>query len=265
MIPFLVVTAVASSVCGGSGRPTGPVTVGLLPGRLGAMVDPCLRTEVGLAAGGSLLVDRPDFYGRLQTYGALDLRVRVHERVEISGRSEFWRSDLVLAPVAVSASGLGATRVGVTAILEQTEEQVFAVSSGVVLPTAPYVNAAPLGLDLALIGARTTRGGDLHGGLTVYGQTMLGRGPAAEKAALAGRLGITRHITSNGLALVVDLPVSMGWTRGFDHLALAGALRWGTGAGKARGLYGELGVFAPLLGRERTSAALELRTGYRFR
>lgn len=266
---------IPSKVCNPVGRPSGPVSVGLLPGRLGNTVDPCVRTEAGIAVGGGLLVDTPDFYGRIQAFGALDVRVGLSERVELHGRFEGFRLDNVIAPVAVSASGIGATSIGMTVVLEQSLDHVISAHGQVVLPTQPHVNAAPLALDAGMTAARAVKNGDLHGGVAVYGQGMLGRGPSAGKAALSGRIGTTQRITKTGLAFVLDAPLSVGWTGGFDHLGLAGAFRFGTGrvgdptpdgeSPDGRGLYGELGVMAPLFGRERTLAALELKIGARFR
>lgn len=274
MIAFFLLTAFAaevpdgSKVCTPGGRATGPVSVGLLPGRLGLLRDPCVRTEVGIGVGGSALVDTADFYGRIQIVGALDARVGLSERVEVFARVEGLRIDNVIAPVSVSASGIGATAVGASVVLEQSDDHVISVHGQVVLPTAPYVNAAPLALDLGMSAASAIRNGDVHGGVTVYGQTMLGKGPSAEKAALAGRVGVTQRLSRHGVSAVFDVPLSVGWTGGVDHVGLAAALRFGSGSGgegaQGSGFVTDLGVFAPLLGNDRTLIGGELRVGYRF-
>jgi hypothetical protein len=262
----LATAAEPTAPCQTGGRPTGPVSTALLPGALGIVRDPCVRTEVGVAAGGNLLVDTADFYGRIQVATAVDGRIGVSDRVEVFARVEAFRLDNVIAPVSVANAGLGATALGASVLLDETERGVLAVHGRVVLPTAPFVNAAPLALDVGLSSLRTVRNGAVHGGLTLYGRTMLGRGPALPRGGLAGRVGVVRHLSPNGVSVVLDVPVSLGWTGGLDHLGLAGAVRLGTGGPTdARGGFVELGLMAPLLGNDRILVAGELRAGYRFR
>lgn len=260
MMLWTLVTALAAPVCS-TAQPTGPVQTALLPGRLGALRDPCIRKEVAITTGGSALVDTPDFYGRIQAVAALDLRWALHERVEVFVRPELFRMDQVVAPIAVTASGIGATAVGTAVQLESSDSHAITAHGQVVLPTAPYVNAAPIAMDLGLSGLYATRRGTLHGGATLLGRTMLGSGPADERAALTGRFGASRHL--GPVSLVLDVPLSVGWTGGLDHLGVAGALRLG-GREKPGGVGAELGVFAPVLGNDRTLAALELRVGGRW-
>jgi hypothetical protein len=214
-------------------------------------------------------VDTPNFYGRIQYFGALDARYAITDRVEVFGRIEGLRADNVIAPFSASSTGLGATSVGATVQLEQSAESVLAVHTQLILPTAPYVNAAPLALDVGLSAMRTIKGGDVHGGAVLMGQMMLGSGPAAERAGLTGRVGVSQRLSKNGVSFVLDLPISVGFTGGLDHVALATALRFGTGRPdvpyRSRGMYGELGLMAPLFGQDRTLVAGELRLGYRFR
>ena len=115
----LLSTALAGSICSTNGLPSGPVAVDLRPGALGAVADPCVRTEAAVRAGGSLLVDRPDFYGRLGVFSAVDLRLGLSERTEVFARVEPFRSDTVIAPVQVDAAGLGASTLGVRTVVEQ--------------------------------------------------------------------------------------------------------------------------------------------------
>jgi hypothetical protein len=67
------------------GQGSGPVAIGLLEGGLGEGRRVCGRSEVGLGAGAMLLVDRPNFYGRLSA----DLRLRgswaLSDRLELFG------------------------------------------------------------------------------------------------------------------------------------------------------------------------------------
>lgn len=263
----LLATALAAPVCGTSGRPTGPASIDLRPAGFGSVADPCPRTEVGVRGGGGLLVDQDDFYGRLQAFGSVDLRLRIGRGAELYGRMEPVRYDQVVAPVSVDTTEMGASTLGLRARLENDGSLVISAHGQMLLPTRPGVNTRQAGVDVGLTAARSTPHGDLHGGAVVLGQVSLGSGGGNERVALAARFGATRHL-SERTSVVLDLPVSIGFAGGLDHLGLAGAVRMGWGrasAAGARGPFAELAAFTPVLGDDRRLVAGNLRIGYRGR
>jgi len=259
MIPLTA--AALAGVCLEGSLPQGPLTVSTQPADLGKQRNPCMRTEVGLTGGAALLVDTADFYGRIQLLGAVDGRVELFdERMTVDFGIEPFRGDTVIAPITVSAGGLGATYLGATYGIHGDQKSLISASTRLVLPTAAgYQNQRPLAADIGLTGVYQWTGKtQIHGGLTLYGRRMLGSGPAVPRAGLSGLVGLAWNASPH-FGLVLDLPVSAAWTAPFDYLALSPGLRVGTGRWSA-----ELGFMAPLVGGDRTLVAVDLRTAIRF-
>ncbi|MEZ4322250.1 MAG: hypothetical protein R3F61_32555 [Myxococcota bacterium] len=256
-----VLSVAMAGACSEDALPQGPLTVTLQPGDLGRARSACLRTEVGLGGGAALVVDTPDFYGRIQLMGTVDGRIALPGTpVSVEVGVEPLRIDNVIAPIAVSASGFGASYVGATWQFDETENSVLSATARVVLPTAGgSQNQRPIAADLGLVGQhRWTEKVDVHGGLMLYGNRMVGPGPDVPRTALSGMAGLAWHPSSH-FALVLDVPVSVAWTGPVDYLALSPGVRVGAGPWAL-----ELGVMAPLAGADRSLVAADLRTSIRF-
>ena len=256
-----LVSMALATPCTEDALPQGPLTVALQPGDLGDARSACLRSEVGLGGGAALVVDNADFYGRIQLMGTLDGRIALPDaNLSIDLGIEPFRSDSVIAPIAVGTSGLGAAWVGGTWQFQSDVDSALAVTGRVVLPTVGgSQNQRPLGADLGLVGQhRWTEKVDVHGGLMLYGNRMVGAGPSAARTSLSGLAGVAWH-PSKSFALVLDLPVSVAWAAPVDYIALAPGVRVGAGPWAL-----ELGLMAPLVGGDRTLVAADLRTSIRF-
>ena len=246
----------------GDGMPTGPVIAGLLDGNLGAAHRACGRNEVGLDVGGLLLVDMPNFYGRLSAGGSLDGSAMVHPRVELFGRLEFLRFENVITPIPATALGLGFTSVGVGWQVLRKDKVVLGLNGKTVLPTAAgiYDNAWPIGLDLGLaLQVAAARGVHLHGQASFLGSAVASKGPAFPRAGGAVTFG-TELRPGKAFAFVLDLYGSFGYRGPLDALAVAFALRFSDG--KRFGF--ELGGMIPFAGTERAMVAVDLRASIRL-
>ncbi|MCB9675193.1 MAG: hypothetical protein H6737_08750 [Alphaproteobacteria bacterium] len=256
-----LVSAALAGACTDTPLPQGPLTAALQPGDLGRARTACLRSEVGLGGGAALVIDTADFYGRIQLMGTVDGRIALPDvNLSIDLGVEPYRSDSVIAPISVGAAGLGASWVGATWQFEEADRSVLALTSRVVLPTASGAqNARPLAADIGLVGQyQWTEKTSVHGGLTLYGNRMVGPGPAVPRTAMSGLVGLAFQPTG-GFALVLDVPMSVAWSAPVDYLALSPGVRVGTGPWAL-----ELGVMKPLAGGDRTLLAADLRTSIRF-
>lgn len=246
----------------GDGMPTGPVVAGLFDGNLGAAHRACGRNEVGLDAGGMLLVDMPNFYGRLSAGGSLDGSAMLHPRVELFGRLEFLRFENVITPIPATSLGLGFTSVGVGWQMLRKDRVVLGLNGKTVLPTAAgiYHNAWPIGLDLGLaLQVAAARGVHLHGQASFLGSAAISKGAANPRAGGALTFG-TELRPGKAFAFVLDLYGSFGYRGPLDALAVAFALRFSDG--KRFGF--ELGGMIPFAGVERAMVALDLRASIRL-
>ena len=246
----------------GDGMPTGPVIVGLHDGNLGAAHRACGRTEVGLDVGGLLLVDRPNFYGRLSAGGTLDGSLMVHPRLELFTHVQFLRYENVITPIPATALGFGFTGLGAGWQVLRKDRVVLGLNGKLVLPTAAgiYHNAWPVGLDLGLaLQATAARGVQFHGQLGVLGSAAISKGPANPRGGVAMTFG-TELRPGKAFAFVVDLYGNFGYRGPVDALAVAFALRFSDG--KRFGF--ELGGMLPIAGTERAMVALDLRASIRL-
>lgn len=244
------------------GMPTGPVVVGLFDGNLGAAHRACGRNEVGLDVGALLLVDMPNFYGRLSAGGTLDGSVMLHPRVELFGKLEFLRFENVITPIPATALGLGFTSVGAGWQVLRRDKVVLGINGKTVLPTAAgiYHNAWPIGLDLGLaLQVAAARGVHLHGQASFLGSAVASKGPAFPRAGGAVTFG-TELRPGKAFAFVVDLYGSFGYRGPLDALAVAFALRFSDG--KRFGF--ELGGMIPFAGTERAMVAVDFRASIRL-
>ncbi|MCA9572666.1 MAG: hypothetical protein KC656_32725, partial [Myxococcales bacterium] len=189
--------------------PHGPPQLGLRTGGLGDAQDPCAISQVDAIVGGSLLVDTPDFYGRLQAVGAVQMRYRVHPSdLQVRLRAELVRLDQVIAPVGVSSLGLGATTIGVLQPVGRRIHGATAVHASVVLPTGYAVGARALGADLGVTADRRW----WHGHVGLVGDLRVGRGPTSPRGAVVATGGVRHPRTP----FVLDVPASFGWTGALD-------------------------------------------------
>ncbi|MCO4771029.1 MAG: hypothetical protein KDA24_13425 [Deltaproteobacteria bacterium] len=247
----------------GFGLPTGPTRAGLIPGDLGAGHRACGRKEVGLGFGGGLTVDLPAFYGRLGAQLALDGSWMIGDRLEVFAELEILRIEMLITPLASNTINLGHTSVGVSYGFLRTKPLALAVHSKVVLPTAVglYRNALPFSLDVGVAGQlEINRHLALHGDATYLFQAMAGKGAAAPRAGGAVVVG-AEFIPIPEVAIVLDLKSRFGW--GDEPLdMLAGAIGLRFSDCKRFGF--EIAGTIPIVGRDRTAAAVELRASVRF-
>ena len=258
MLQVLVPTSSHAGICDEMtwGQATGPVALGLLEGGLGEGRRACGRSEVGIAAGGMLLVDLPNFYGRLSA----DLRLRgswaINDALEVYARFEFFRFDQLITPLTATSIGIGHTNVGVSGRFLNRDKVALAVHGQLVLPTAVplYSGVHPLGMDLALAGQfKVHRKIQLHADVGVIHSVGIGGGPALPRIG-ATITGGAEFRPVHRFAIVTDLHASFGYTAPLDMLAAALALRFADG--KRFGF--DFGATIPLAGRERANVRLDL-------
>jgi len=237
------------------GQATGPVALGLLEGGLGEGHRACGRTEAGVGAGGMLVVDLPNFYGRLSA----DMRLRgsfaVTERLELFGRFEFFRFDYLITPLSASVIGIGHTNLGANVRLLHQDRVALSLHGQVVLPTAVplYSGVHPLAMDIALAGQFHLHPKiAMHADVGLIHSVGLGAGPAQPRVGGTATVG-AEFRASPRVAVVTDLHASFGYTAPVDIFATALALRFSDG--KRFGF--DFGATIPLAGRERAAARLD--------
>ena len=125
-----------ASVCDESswGLATGPVRAALLEGELGAPHRTCGRSEVALDGGGMLLVDLPNFYGRLAAALRLDGSWAWGPRGELFASWEFLRYDSLITPLSSSTLGIGHLSVGAAWRFVDVDRVTLGVNGKVVFP-----------------------------------------------------------------------------------------------------------------------------------
>jgi hypothetical protein len=244
------------------GMPTGPVQAGLLEGELGRAHRVCGRSEVGLDAGGLLLVDLPAFYGRLAAGIRLDGSWAWGPRGELFGSFEFFRYDMLITPLPASVAGLGHLNVGAAYRLLDTDKVALGINGKVVLPTAYplYQHAWPIGFDAGLAAMF-----EAHSTVHFHVQAGLLTSAAAGKGAAQPKIGAM--ITAGAelkpvdtFAIAVDLVGGFGYTAPVDLFGAALALRFSD----ARRFGFEIGATVPIAGRERAAARVDLKATVRF-
>lgn len=245
-----------------NGLADGQVQVGFLDGDLGVARTPCVRSTLGLAAGGGAIIETANLYGHLAGGATLRGSWAVSTRTALYASVEAVRYDGVIAPISSSALGPGYTDLGVTTDVVHTEHAAVAVQATAVLPTAVTLNrhGAPLSADLGVIAAWSpTRAWTVHGSALGLGTLAAGGGPLFPAAGAHVDAGAEWRPTG-GFGLVADVLAGFGYTAPVDVVAVGVGVRGAIGphAGLA------LEVNAPVAGRERTLAALDLRLDWRL-
>lgn len=254
----LLAAAAAHAGCGENpALATGPVQAWLWDGMHGLAVPTCAVDSVGVAPRASLLVDTPNFYGKLQATGTFDAVIAPDDRTAVGLALEPLHYESVISAISTSWFGYGATSVSASRRVESRDAPVELAMVGRLAVPTPVdrthnpVLAADLGLAVASRPAPVE--GHLQFGLS--GSTGL-RAPAAVRTGLplTGGVGWSagRHF-----GLAADLQGMFGYWATVDHVALAPALRF---AGRRAGL--EVGASVPVVGRERTLTAV--RIGWRW-
>lgn len=238
------------------GQGTGPVAMGLLEGGLGEGHRACGRSEVGLGAGGLLLVDLPNFFGRLSA----DLRLRgswaATDRLELFGRFEFFRFDQLITPLTATSIGIGHTNLGASFRFLNSDRAALAVHGQVVLPTAVplYEHTRPLAMDVGLAAQLAAhKRVQVHADVGLIHSVGLGNGPSQPRIGGTATVG-AEFRPAWRFAIVTDLHASFGYTAPLDVFAAALGLRFADG--KRFGF--DFGATVPIAGRERAAARLDL-------
>ena len=244
------------------GMPTGPVTAGLLDGDLGTGHRVCGRSEVGLDAGGLLLVDMPEFYGHLSAGGTLDGSLAVSKRVELFASLEFLRFENVITPIPATATGLGHTTLGAGWAFLLHEKVALGVNGKFVLPTAVgiYENAWPMGMDIGLAGQfAVSKKVQFHAQAAFLSSAAISKGASDPQVGGAVTLG-TELRPGKAFAFVFDLYGNFGYRSPLEALAIAMGFRFSDG--KRFGF--EVAAIVPFAGRERALVRLDLRASIRL-
>lgn len=245
------------------GLPTGPTRAGLIPGDLGAGHRACGRKEIGVSFGGGLTVDLPAFYGRLAAQLAVDGSWMITDRLEVFAELELLRVEMLITPLGSTAITLGHTSIGASYGFLRTKPLALAAHGRLVLPTAfgLYRNAAPFAFDLGVAGQlEINRHIALHGDANLLFQAMAGKGPAAPRLGGSVVLG-AEFIPVPEVGIVLDLKSRLGWGgEPVDMLAGAIGLRFSDLKRFGFTIAGTI----PIVGRDRTAAAVELRASIRI-
>jgi hypothetical protein len=239
----------------------GAVQAGIRDGDLGTARRLCGRHEFGVVGGLSLLVDVPNFYGRLKGGLSLEGSYAVHERIEVFAAWEAFRYEAVLAPIGSTFIGLGHLAIGGTGRFLDAEKVTVGVTGRVVLPTTwLYKNARPISFDVGVgVLGQVHPTVHLHAQVGVMASAAISAGAADPHAGLAANVGVELRPLP-ALALVVDLQGNFGYEAPVEMVAAAIGLRLSD-----RHRFGfELGFTIPIVGRERTAVALDLRWSVRF-
>lgn len=245
-----------------NGLANGQVQVGLVDGDLGVAQSLCPQNRLGLAVGGGAIVETTNFYGHIAGSGTLRGTLAVSKRTALYAAIEGFRYDAVLSPIASSAMGLGYTDIGASGQIVQTDNLALALQGKLVLPTAFTLNQNgwPLAADLGLAaGWSPADNVVVHGSVLGLGGLALGGGPQFPHAGVNVDAGLEWRATP-GFGVVVDALGGFGYTAPVDVFAAGVGFRGAVGehAGLA------LEATVPLVGRERTLAALDLRFDWRL-
>ncbi|MCP4867412.1 MAG: hypothetical protein GY898_01675 [Proteobacteria bacterium] len=263
-VALLPTAALADGACDEStwGLPTGPVRAGLLEGELGAAHRVCGRSEIALDGGGLLLVDLPNFYGRLAAAIRIDGSWAWGPRGELFGSWEAFRYDSLITPLSSSAIGIGHLTVGAGYRFVDVKRVSLGVNGKVVLPTAVplYRNVAPFGIDLGLAARfMAHKRVHFHGQAGLLHSFAVGKGPGQPRVGAVVTAG-AELAPAPQFAVAIDLHAGFGHTAPVDVFAAALALRFSDN--KRFGF--SVGATVPLLGRERAAARVDLRASVRF-
>lgn len=255
---MMLVGAATAGPCedAGDGFVIGPVSASLGSGGAGTPHRTCARSEFGVAAGGDLTADTANFYGYIAGGLTLDGAYAVRPDVEVTARLEAVRLDLGIASLTATTIGLGHLTLGAGWGHDLSDQAALGVRGNLVLPTATplYQNGHPFTAEFQVTSVQTPHPMvRVHEGLGGRFRGTAG-GPVDPKGGLMAFAGVeVRPVPQFGI--VVDVDTSLFFLDVLDHFAVAGALRFGDG--KRFGF--ELGGRAPLLGADRSLAAIELR------
>jgi hypothetical protein len=262
-------TSVAhSDPCRGTtdGMATGPVTAGLLDGDLGRAHRACGRTEAGISGGGLLIVDLPNFYGRISGNLTVDGSWAIGERSELFATVELLRYESLITPMSSSSLGFGHTALGAARRVLQGSIWSLGVHGKIVLPTAfgIYKHSWPFGVDAALsVQVRPLDFLSAHAELGGLFSAAASRGASLPRAGGSATAGLELR-PARSFALAVDLHAVVAYAdpanTPLDVFAAALALRFADG----RRFGFEIGATVPILGRERALANLDLRGSVRL-
>lgn len=246
----------------GFGMATGPVVAPLLDGGLGQARRVCGRSEVALRGGGLILIDRPNFYGRVSAGATLEGSWAPTKTTEIFGGIELVRYDTVITSLTASNVGLGHTYVGAAHRSVLGERTSVGFNGKLVLPTATglYREARPFGFDFGLsVQFAAHRMVHVHGQLGMFGGAAAGHASPDLRVGAAMTAGI-QFLPIRRLAIAADMVSMFGYTAGVDVVAGAVALRF---ASLKRFGFDLSGLF-PFAGRERAQAVVMLRASVRL-
>lgn len=254
--------ALAEDPCEADGMPSGPVVAPLADGGLASPRRACARSELGVAGGGRLTIERADFYGYVTGALQVDGSVAVRRDLEVWASVEALRFDLGVASLTATSLGLGNTTVGATwAPTRRRGGLAAGVQAKLVLPTASglYGHARPFGAEVGVVGQwRPHRLAALHGAFAAHLIAAAG-GPPLPAGGLTVNLGVEVR-PHPVFAFVLDLDGSFLRTDPLDWWAVAAALRFTDT--KRFGF--ELGARLPVAGADRTLASVLLRGSVRF-
>lgn len=246
----------------GHGMATGPVVAPVFDGGLGRGYRVCGRSEVGLRAGGLLLVDTPNFYGRVSAGGTLEGSWAPGKFGEVFAGAELVRYDTVIQSLSASALGFGNMYLGGSYRMLLGARSAIGFNGKLVFPTASalYTEARPFGFDFALTGQFA-----VHPRIQLHGQIGLQAVAMASRAGPGFRMGAA--ITGGAEFLIVrrfgiatDLYSVLGYTDVLDVFAGAVAFRFSN----LKRFGFEVAGTVPFAGRERAQAVVMLRASVRF-
>ncbi len=244
------------------GLPTGPVAAGLLEGELGRAHRACGRSELAVDAGGLLVVDLDNFYGRLAAGLRLEGSWAWGPRGELFGSLEVLRYDSLITPLSSSSLGLGHTTVGAAYRFADSDRVALGLNGKLVLPTAVplYRNTWPVGIDFGVSGQfEVHRRVQFHAQVGLLHSFGIGKGPTQPRLGASLTAG-TELRPAPKFAVAIDLLGRFGYTAPLDVFGAALALRFSDG----RRFGFELGGTVPILGRERALARVDLKFSVRL-
>ena len=246
----------------GYGMPTGPVVAPVFDGGLGRGYRVCGRSEVALRGGALLLVDKPNFYGRVSAGATLEGSWAPTKYAELFGGAELVRYDTVIESLTASAVGFGHMFFGGSYRMVMGERATIGFNGKFVFPTASalYREARPFGFDFGLTGHFAAHPKvHLRGQLGLMGSAMSGHAGVGFRMG-ASVTGGAEFLPVRRFAIATDLVGVLGYTDVLDYFAGAVAFRFSN----LKRFGFELAGTFPFAGRERAQAVVMLRASVRL-